>query len=99
MNNNTNNQNTPETKKGRGRPKGSKNKPKGNEAILNLTISNGQITTESQPTQPTLTFLKGGLYDDLEWYRLRMKKNKENEMRIQNERRNGNGKIVRSLRK
>lgn len=99
--NNESNASETTTKKTRGRPKGIKNKPKNEENIVYskpvLAAYNKNVAKSKKP-KAKLSFLKGGQYDELEWYRLRMKKNKDNEARLKAERLNKNGNVIRNER-
>ena len=102
--NNESNASETTTKKTRGRPKGSKNKPKTEETVQNVVYSKPVLAaynknvSKSKKPKAKLSFLKGGQYDELEWYRLRMKKNKDNEARLKAERLNKNGSVIRNER-
>lgn len=83
----------------RGRPKGSK-KIKAEASAQGFAYSkpvlaafNKQVVKSNKP-KAKLGFIKGGNYDDLEWYRLRMKKNKDNEARLKAERLKKNDKTL-----
>jgi len=64
-----------------------------------LFINYNEAESLRQRHQPSLKLIRGGYYDDLAWLRSRIAKNRQNEARINSERKNENRKIRDSLRK